>query len=137
MLCEEDALMIKDEATHEATPLVIGIAKDFISLVREIEPKWQKAYLRFVSRDSVAQAKGSYTHEAGTEIINVMKHKGFFHSVTKKGQELLAALGKDEGLFLLVSDSSFKYDIMFEYQNLKRWEINKLAGNSGVPEGIE
>jgi hypothetical protein len=123
--------------TDEATPLVIDIAKGFITLVREVEPKWEKAYLRFVSHDSTAEAKASYVHAAGVEIINVLKYKDFFHSITKKGQELLAALGKDDGLFLLVTDSNFNYEIKFEYQDLDKWRISKLAGATGVPEGIE
>jgi hypothetical protein len=123
--------------SEEATPLVIDIAKGFIALVREVEPTWEKAYLRFVSSDSTAEAKASYVHATGVEIINVLEHKEFFHSVTKKGQELLAALGKDHGLFLLVTDSSFSYEIKFEYHDLEKWRISKFPGSTGVPEGIE
>jgi hypothetical protein len=123
--------------SEEATPLVIDIAKGFIALVREIEPTWEKAYLRLVSDDSTAEAKASYVHATGVEIINVLRHKAFFHSVTKQGQELLVALGKDRGLFLLVADSSFNYEIKFEYQDLQKWRISKIAGGTGVPEGIE
>jgi hypothetical protein len=123
--------------SEEATPLVIDIAKAFIALVREVEPTWEKAYLRFVAVDSTAEAKASYVHATGVEIINVLKHKGFFHSVTRKGQELLAALGKDHGLFLLVADSTFNYEIKFEYQDLEKWRISKIAGGTGVPEGFE
>ncbi|MDR3428742.1 hypothetical protein [Silvimonas sp.] len=121
----------------EATPLVIDIARSFISLVREIEPSWRKAYLRFCLRDSVSEAKGSYVHESGVDIIDVVKHKDFFHPVAQKGQDLLAALGKTEGVFLLVTDSSFDYEIKFEYQDLNRWRISKLGGGTGVPSGIE
>jgi hypothetical protein len=125
--------MVKDEAT----PLVIDIAKSFISLVRGIEPNWRKAYLRFCSQNSVSEAKGSYVRESGVEIIDVLKHKNFFHPISKKGQDLLAAVGKSEGLFLLVTDSNFDYEIKFEYQDMNRWRISKLAGGSGIPEGME
>ncbi len=120
----------------EASPLVIDIARSFISLVREIEPKWSKAYLRFCSHDMVSEAKGSYVHETGVEIVDVLKHKNFFHPVVQKGQDLLAALGKTEGVFLLVTDSNFDYEIKFEYQNLERWKISKMKGGTGIPEGI-
>ena len=46
--------MIKDEASS----LVVDIAKGYISLVMEIEPKWSKAYLRFCVQDSMSEAKG-------------------------------------------------------------------------------
>lgn len=121
----------------EASPLVIDIARAFITLVREVDPKWEKAYLRFVSDDSSAEAKASYVHVDGVEIINVLKHKDFFHSVTKMGQELLTALGKERGLFLLVADSSFNYEIKLEYQDLDKWRISKIGGDTGVPVGFE
>ena len=121
----------------EAAPHVIDIAKSFVALVRDVEPKWQKGYLRFCSHDLTTEVKASYVHGGGVEIINTLKHKNFFGSFTKKGKELLAALGKDRGLFLLVIDSSLNYEIKFEYQNLERWRITKLEGASGIPEGLE
>jgi len=123
--------MVKDEAT----PLVVEIAKGFNSLVRGIEPNWQKAYLRFCSHETSSEAKGSYVHESGVEIIDVLKHKQFFHRMVRIGQELLAALGKAEGVFLLVTDSNFNYEIKFEYQDMNRWRITKLGGRTGIPEG--
>ena len=131
-LCQE-ILMIKDEAS----PLVIDIAKGFISLVMAIEPKWNKAYFRFCSQNSVAEAKGSFVADSGVQIIDVLKHKDFFHPTAKKGQDLLAALGKSEGVFLLVIDSSYNYEIKFEYQDMSRWKISKLGGGTGIPLGLE
>jgi hypothetical protein len=124
-------------ANDKTTPLVAEMAKDFISLVRTIEPGWRKAYLRFSWRNSASEVKGSYVHAGGVDIINVIGHKDFFHPANKKGQDLLVALGKTEGLFLLVVDSSFDYEIKFEYQDMNRWKISKLGGGTGVPEGIE
>ncbi|GAB7126174.1 hypothetical protein JCM19000A_06810 [Silvimonas sp. JCM 19000] len=63
--------------------------------------------------------------------------KFFFHPIAKKGQDLLAAPGKAEGVFLLVIDSNFDYEIKFEYEDLDRWKISKLGGGTGVPVGIE
>jgi len=71
------------------------------------------------------------------EIIDVLRHKNFFHGIARKGQELLTAVGKTEGVFLLVTDSTFDYEIKFEYHDMNRWRISKLGGGSGVPEGIE
>lgn len=129
--------MISEKISESATPLIIEIAKSFITLIRDIEPKWEKAYLRYVSYGSNAEAKASYVHPSGIEIVNVLKNKGFFHPFTEKAQELLKAMGKEQGLFLLVTDSKFDYEFKFEYENLGRWRISKLDGGTGIPEGID
>ena len=121
--------------SEEATPLIINIAKKFITLIRGVEPSWQTAYLRFVFRGSAAETKASYVHAAGVDIIDVLKHREFFHAVTRQGQELLSAHGKEHGLFLLIADSSFNYEIKFEYEDLDKWRISKISG-TGVPEGL-
>ena len=125
--------MINDETT----PLVISVVKEFIAMVRKAEPKWKKAYLRFVLEDDSAEAKASYVDESGVEIIDVFRHGDFFDSVIEKGMELIASLGKERGLFLLMADSDLNYEIKFEFDDLSRWKINKLDGNTGVPVGIE
>ena len=121
----------------EATPLVIDAVKSFISLVREIAPDWQKAYLRFSEWDSVSESKASYVHSTGVEIIDVLKHKEFFQSISRDGQNLLTALGKPEGIFLLSIDSDYNYEIKFEYENQEKWRISKLGAGTGIPEDIE
>jgi len=123
--------------TDEATPLVVDIAKSFILLVREIAPSWSKAYLRFSNQGSVSQVKGSYTHGSGVDIIDTTEHKDFFHRVARKGKELLNALGKSDGVFLVVVDPKFDYEIKFEYQDMNRWQISKLSGGTGIPAGVD
>lgn len=124
--------MINDDASS----LVVEIAKKFITLMMGVEPQWEKAYLRFSCNNSVAELKASFVSETGVEIIDVLKYKDFFHPMNMQGQELLAALGKIKGVFLLVIDAKFDYEINFEYQDMNRWKISKLAGGTGVPEGI-
>jgi hypothetical protein len=124
-------------ANREATPLVLDIAKSFITLVRGIEPTWRKAYLRFSSQHSVSEARGSYVYQSGVAIIDVLRHPDFFHGVARKGQELLTAVGKTEGVFLLVTDSNLAYEINFEYHDMNRWRISQLGGGTGVPDGIQ
>jgi hypothetical protein len=99
--------MIKDEAT----PHVIDMVKNFVSLLRQIEPQWKKAYLRFYSQDSVREIKGSYAHETGVVIIDSIKNKSFFNPAIDKCQEVLKSLGKAHGLFLLSVDQNLKYRI--------------------------
>ena len=61
----------------------------------------------------------------------------FFNAATAKGKEVLAAIGKSEGLFLLIADSNFDYEIKFEYSDMDKWRISKMKGGTGVPAGLE
>ena len=123
--------------TERTTPLVVDLAKSFTSLVRSIAPDWNKAYLRFCSQSSVSESKASYMHKSGVEIVDVLQFKDFFRGATAKGQELLAAIGKSEGLFVLIVDSSFDYEIKFEYSDMEKWRISKMKGGTGIPEGLK
>lgn len=121
----------------ESTPVVIDIAKTFIKLVREIEPKWNKAYFRFRIQESDSETKGSYVHGNEVELISVFKHRNFFDSIDEKGRNLMAILGNAEGVFLLTVNSNNAYEINFEYKDMNRWKIDKLDGGTGIPEGVE
>ena len=123
--------------TEAATPLVVDLAKSFISLIRGIEPGWSKGYLRFCSQGSVAESKASYVRQSGVEIIDVLKYKDFFQAISARGQELLAALEKSEGLFLLIVESNFDYEIKFEYSDMGKWRITKMRGGTGIPTELE
>lgn len=116
-----------------ATPLVVEIARSFMLLMRGLEQNWNKAYLRFSWQGSVSEAKASYVIESGAEIVDSTKNKDFFHPVLQKGKDLLMALGKDGGVFLLVVDSNLEYDIKFEYKDFNRWKISKLGGGREFP----
>ena len=121
---------------EKATPLLVDIEKCVVSLMRSTGDDWRKAYLRFSSKDSVSEVKCSYEHGAKVDIINAVKNKDFFRSTIRNGQSLLAALGENEGVFLLTVDSDLKYEIEFEYDNIDRWNITKLDGRTGIPVGI-
>lgn len=123
--------------SEEATPLVIELAKSFTSLVRGIAPDWRTGYLRFCSHDAVSESKASYVHQSGVEIVDVLQHMDFFNAATAKGKDVLAAIGKSEGLFLLIADSNFDYEIKFEYDDMDKWKISKMKGGTGVPTGLE
>jgi hypothetical protein len=129
-----------DEESHindEGTQLVIDLVQNTVSFIREIRPDWQKAYVRFFIEIGHSQAKGSYAHQSDIDLIDAIEHKQFFRSFLEKGEDLLAALGKNEGLFLLIVDSNLNYEIFFEYQDMSRWQINKLDGATGIPIGID
>jgi len=122
---------------EEATPIVIDLARRFISLIQDIDSGWHKGYLRVCVGEGISEAKASYAHQAGVEIIDVLKHKEFFHAAQAMGRDLLVALEKSGGLFVLLVDARFDYEIKFEYENMGRWRISKLKGGSGIPEGLE
>ena len=121
----------------QAAPIVVEIAKAFISLLRDTEIKWQKAYLRFSTRKTMSETKGSYVIDGKVELIDTLKNKVFFHSMPDRGRRLFSALGKSEGVFLLIVDASLKYEFKFEHEDLDRWKISKIGEGTGIPEGIE
>ncbi|QBG97580.1 hypothetical protein [Xanthomonas oryzae] len=123
--------------SEKSTPLVIDIAKSFTALVQGVAPDWRKGYLRFCSHNGFSESKASYVHPVGVEVVDVMQHMEFFNKATKKGKEVLAAIGKSEGVFLLIADSNFDYEIMFEYRDMDKWRISKTKGGNGVPIGLD
>lgn len=125
--------MISDAATLFA----VGLAKALVKLVKEVEPDWRDAYMRLSLREGVVEAKASYVHASGAELFDVLQHKDFFHSATREGRELMTALGKERGVFLLIVDSTLNYEFKFEHINMDRWRISKMRGGTGVPEGLE
>lgn len=121
---------------EKAAPTLIETVGKFISLVKDIEPQWKKAYLRFELHNSNSEIKGSIVSNSGVEIINTITHSDFLHSIHDSSQELLIKLGKDAGLFILIVDSDYNYEIKFEYQNMNKWQISKLDNGNGIPKGI-
>jgi hypothetical protein len=123
---------------HEkAAPLVVKLAKEFISLVRDIDPEWRKAYLRFSDFDAVAEAKASYRTDSKVVILDVRKYRQFFDDALEQGAGVLSALGRGEGVVLLEVNCDFDYEFHFEYEDRNRWSISKLSGGTGVPAGME
>ncbi|MCC4590167.1 hypothetical protein LL974_03335 [Xanthomonas campestris pv. cannae] len=120
----------------ETTPLIIGLAKDFISVVSKVDPAWDFGYFRFSLQDSYSESKASCAYKSGVEIIDVLKFKYFFHEANAKGREILSSMGKSEGVFLLVIDSKFNYEIKFEYTDMDKWRISKIGGGTGIPVGL-
>lgn len=120
----------------ETTLTIIELAKEFIGIVRKIEPGWTKAYYRFRSEGFRFGSKSSYVVGSTAMLISAMKHAKFYESMNEKGVKLLSLMGKEKGVFVLVVDSSFKYDVKFEWEDLQRWEITKMNGGTGVPDGL-
>jgi hypothetical protein len=119
-----------------ASAVVIELAKEFIELVQSLAPRWTNAYYRFRSEGNRYGANASYVNGADVTLIGAIKNGRFYESMNKKGAELLRLLGKEQGVFLLSVDAQFDYDVKFEWNDLHRWEITKMNGRSGIPEGL-
>lgn len=122
--------------TDETTSTIIELAKEFIELVRGIEPRWTKAYYRFRSEGLRFGSNSSYVVDSRAMLISAVKHSSFYESMNEKGIKLLSFMGKEKGVFVIVADSSFNYDLKFEWEDLHRWEITKMNGGTGLPQGL-
>ncbi len=119
-----------------ATAVLVELAKDFISLVREIAPNWASAYYRFRSGGARYGSNTSYLAESNVSIIGALRCGDFYERMNARGVELLEDLGKSRGVFVIIIDYEFNYDFKFEWDDLSRWEIAKLYGGTGLPSGI-
>lgn len=120
----------------ETTSTIVELAKEFIELVRGIEPRWSKAYYRFRSDGLRYGSNASYVLDSSATLISAISQAKFYDSMNEKGARLLALMGKERGVFLLATDSTFKYDVKFEWEDLHRWEITKIKGGTGIPKGL-
>jgi len=123
---------------HDArTGIIVEIAKRFIELLRQLEPNWTKGYLRFWFDPVQYGSNASFEkNDSKVLLVDTMKNRQYFAYFNQKGVELMKELGKPQGVFILVVDSSFDYKYHFEYQDLDRWKISKMDGATGIPVGI-
>jgi len=123
--------------TEDSAPLAIDIAKSFMRFVNDIDPKWQKAYLRYSYQDAVGEIRGSYVNKTGVSLIDSLTHKDFFRPTLAQAKKLLQSLNKSQGVFLLIVNSKKEYEFKLENKNMSRWKISKMDGATGIPEGEE
>jgi hypothetical protein len=119
-----------------ATAVVVELAKEFVGLMQELDPKWSKAYYRFRSEGARYGSNASYVIDANVSLIGALKWAGFYERMNAHGAKLLEILGKTQGVFLLTINDELNYDIKFDWENLGRWEITKLNGGTGLPQDI-
>lgn len=120
----------------DTTNLVIEIAKEFMTFLQGSGTPWAKGYFRFRSEALNFGSSASFTNDGNTFLISAMKNATFFSSINEKSRRLIESMKKDEGLFLLIVDDLFNYDIKFEWSDLNKWEITKMDGGTGVPMGV-
>lgn len=124
----------------EASRLVVEFARQAIGTVRAISQNWTDVFIRFNADDSQCGWKGSYVNPAGVHLFDVMRLREESERIQSIGSSLRDALTKDERKFvvcLVRANSKLQYQIDFEWRDDNKWNITKLGGRSGLPEGVE
>ncbi|MES2151456.1 MAG: hypothetical protein V4508_16895 [Pseudomonadota bacterium] len=123
---------------QENAALTVDLVRAFAKEVASVTPTWQRAFLRFAKSTGVTEAKASYVGPAGTNILNVLEHKTFFHWVTETAERLFETQKATRPIkvALLVLNADFSYEITYEHEDPQRWTISKLNGGTGVPSGL-
>ena len=124
---------------EQASQVVVEVAKTLIDAMRKIAPSWTRVFMRLDASDQNIGAKGSYVTDNGVSLLGTLDHEQLFGAMLSLGSKLRQATsnnGKQFVVCLILIDSNFDYEVKFEYDDPKRWEITKLDGASGIPIGI-
>lgn len=119
-----------------ASALIVELAGDYIGFLSELEPRWCKAYCRLYINESHSRAQASYEFDTRVELVSAVTWPDFYDRMLGYGAKLFAALEQKRGVMLLTVDLDYNYKVDFEWDNLNRWEITKMDGATGRPEGI-
>lgn len=123
---------------EKANNLVISIAKSFIEYaLASTQDDWEEAFLRFEAGEDMTGVTCIY-RTANDSAYFRSKSKFEFYSEVEKlfvalRDEIKKEAGKDFCVCLLRIDSSYNYNIYYEYADSQRWLISKLDGQSGIP----
>jgi hypothetical protein len=128
--------MTNQDTTEESAPVIIELAREFMEIIHKIEPKSTRAFYRFQSEGSRCGSNASYVSDSNATLISALKNAQFYESMNRKGSKLFGVMGEVEGIFLLIIDDKFNYEVKFECNYLHRWEITKMGGGTGVPVDI-
>ena len=121
------------------SPLVIALAKEFIGLVKRIEPSYRRAFWRFESEESRFGSNASFESSRGVLLVGALKEGSTYAKLNSIGRQLWEAEADQAKRFcvcLLVVDAAFDYELKFERTDMSKWRISKLDGASGIPEGL-
>lgn len=125
----------------EATELVIALAKHVIGYMQATFPGWTDVYVRFdAPSDSQYGVRASYTTANSIELVPATEHREFVSGIMRIGPQLRDALennGKKFRVCLLRANAQFSYQMDYEWSDPTRWNITKLKGASGLPEGLD
>jgi hypothetical protein len=117
--------------------LIAGLTKTLTAAMQEGFPGWSRAFLRFNASDNHHGSMGSYVTEKGVFLFDAMKLEPLFKELNGLGSELRSVLPWDRRfcVFILSVNADLSYKIDFEFYNPDRWEITKMNGGTGIPEG--
>ncbi|MCU9953429.1 hypothetical protein OEJ37_08655 [Burkholderia sp. BKH01] len=125
----------------DATERVIELARHVIGYMQSAFPGWNEVYVRFDAPSDVQRGvRASYATAAGIELISTMQHRGLVDGVMRIGAQLRDALANDGKKFrvaLFRANSRLSYRMDYEWSDHARWNITKLGGASGRPDGLE
>lgn len=125
----------------DATERVIELARHVIGYIQSAFPGWNEVYVRFDAPSDIQRGvRASYATAAGIELISTMQHRGLVDGVMRIGAQLRDALANDGKKFrvaLFRANSRFSYRMDYEWNDHARWNITKLGGASGRPDGLE
>jgi len=122
--------------TESRAELAVDISRRFMQLLWQLEPQWKTGYLRFRLDPMQDGCTASYTMGSDVRRIDVIENHQFFSHISGQGRKFFQNLGKTMGIFILVADSSSKYNFYFEFEDLDRWAISTTDGAPGVPTDL-
>ena len=107
-----------------------------MDLLRQLDPQWKMGYLRYRLDPTQHECTASYGAGSDAVLIDAIENHQFFAHIGEQGRKFLQNLGKTKGVFILVADSSSKYNFYFEFEDLDRWTISTSDGATGVPTDL-
>jgi hypothetical protein len=124
---------------EEETRLIMELARLLISKMQSMGKPWRKAFLRSEIAEDMCTLKGSFILGDAVYLFDELQHKAMFstaRAIVPQVREASANGGRRFCVALLIVDSDFNYEMKYEYDDANSWEISKLGGRSGVPQGI-
>lgn len=124
----------------QESEIVIEMTKSCIDYINEVDPEWEILYMRYSSDDLKKSVQGSYVKREDVALFPVLGFSWFYdemHVLCESLRNLQLSEKKKFKACLLRVDSKFQYNIYFDYEDVNRWEITKLDGKNGIPEGLD
>jgi hypothetical protein len=124
------------QSMPDETTAVISLAKMLTSLAQRTDPSWQRAFWRFECEELRYGSNGSYEGKTGVQLFSVLKEAAAFNEMNELARNIWQSepeRAKRFCVLLLSTSSDLNYEIKFEHNDISKWKINMLDGNSGLP----
>ncbi|HEF5872520.1 TPA: hypothetical protein SAY52_006757 [Burkholderia cenocepacia] len=120
---------------------MIELARHVIGYMQAAFPGWREVYVCFSAPGDVQYGvRASYATAAGVELVSTMQHRDFIDGIMRIGPQLRDALANDGRKFraaLFRANARFSYRMDYDWNDAARWNITKLGGASGRPDGLD